>query len=68
MANEDEGDENLNIPLGNTDTTTNHNILVYVKYQDNEFLPQFVVYYECPKSMVYGSQYVKNWWKDVSWQ
>lgn len=66
MANEEEGDDNLNIPFGNNDSTTNHNVLVYVKYQDNEFLPQFVVYYKCPKSMVYGSQYVTIWWKDVS--
>lgn len=63
MADEDEGCENLNIPFGNNDTTTNHNGLVYVKYQDNEFLPLFVVYYECPDSMISGSQYYRNWWR-----
>lgn len=61
MADEEEGYENLNIPFGNNDTTTNHNGLVYVKYQDNEFLPQFVVYYECPDSMISASQYYRNW-------
>lgn len=61
MADVEEGYKRLIVPTGNNDTTTNHNDLVYVKYQDHEFLPLFVAYYECPDSMITGSPYYRNW-------
>ncbi|KAG5887199.1 hypothetical protein JTB14_016684 [Gonioctena quinquepunctata] len=40
------GDGNTIIPYGTADTTTNDKKSVYVKYEDNAFLPTFVIYYE----------------------
>lgn len=36
----------LKIPQGGFDTTTDNNYNVFVKYQDDEFYPEYVIYYE----------------------
>lgn len=40
------GSKNLKIPDEGFDTTTGANGIVVVKYNHNEFLPIFVVYYD----------------------
>uniref|UniRef100_A0A1B6HR08 Poly [ADP-ribose] polymerase n=1 Tax=Homalodisca liturata TaxID=320908 RepID=A0A1B6HR08_9HEMI len=51
ISREHLGSPALTIPLANYDTTTgtrNGIKRVYVKYSDNEFLPKYVVFYNCP--------------------
>lgn len=33
------------VPSDSMDTTANHNEPVYVKYEDNMFLPQYIIHY-----------------------
>jgi hypothetical protein len=41
-----EGYGGMTLPTGNTDTSTGNCGRVYVKYDDNEFYPEYVAYYK----------------------
>jgi hypothetical protein len=38
----------MKLPSSNADTSTGNFGSVYVKYNDNEFYPTYVAYYDCP--------------------